>query len=459
MPKKLLFFLLLCFVPTQLLSITLQELITISFEKNSEIISVKKDYETAQISKKTVNGSYVPEINISSSTTIPKNYNCELPDSFLYGLTYTQPLPGGASISFETSYFCDLFDIQNEIFITQKQDLSLSLSQSLLPYWIQGQIKDPLQLSFEQQSEESYWQLMYTSKKVLQNLFQNYIYALLAQNELKIHTNTIMFYEEQIESLKQLKTAGNINQSRILEIENLKWTTQQSLIAVQTKYVEYIQNIKLLCNQDLLDNEIAPFTKETFESVLSNYMNPYIIEDPIEKIYQLKLDILKSQRIIERQASAIFLNITVQPEWNLETEKQKDWKKAWKNLNKPDNWNVNIGINLSPALAAIAKQNQKAYNIAYEAAKESYDSYLKQKAFVKQQYESLLEQYNNQQIIVSSLCESGINELNDYKVLFESQSISKLDYDTVKVRIENSFLTKENIELNILLYEFMIKIN
>lgn len=458
--KKLInsiFIIILC---NNLFSLTLQDLISIAFEYNSEIKSSQSEYEIGILSTKTLNGSYSPGVSLSSSSTIPKNYKWDTsPDSFTSGITYSQPLPGGTTISFETGISCNYIDIQNETFIAQRPNISINLSQSLLPFWIQGQIKDPIKLSLDQQKDALYFQLIYTKKKVLLNLIQNYIYALTTQNEIEIYNNTIRLYEEQIESLTELNASGNINQSKILEIENSKWSAQQNLMTAQSAYADYIQNLKSICGKDFIETEIELSTEKSFENSLSEYINMFTNEDPLEQTYKLKLEILKSQRAIERQSSAVILSLSVQPEWSLETEKQSDWKKAWDDFGKPSNWSLSIGLNFSPAISGIVKQNEDKYQIEYDSAKESYNSYLKQKEFVKQQYVSLLNQYNEQLENITFLYNAGIKEVNDYKTQFEAQNISKLDFDSILTRLNNCYLSKNNIELYITLYDLLIKMN
>lgn len=440
--------------------LSLQDLITIAFENNSEIISAKATYETGIISAKTVNGYYTPNITLSSSSAIPKDYkwNSE-PDSFSSSITYSQALPGGTTLNLVTGYSCSFFDISTEKLISQNPQISLGLSQSLLPFWAQAKIQDPVKLSLEQQKEYYYFQLMYTKKNVLQNLIQNYIYALTAKNEIEIYNTTIKLYEEQVESLQKLKTTGNINESEILEIENSKWNAQQNLISAQAGYIGYIQNLKSICGQCFDEKKIEQLADDNIKTLIQTFITPITNEDPLEKTYKLKSEILKSQRIADRQSSAAILNLSVQPVWNLATEKKDAWNKAWKDFDKPAKWNVTIGLNLTPVISEISKQNEKRYQIEYDATVQAYALYLQQKEFVKQQYETILKQYQQQLNNISILLEAALNELNDYKTQLEDQVISKLDFDSEKVRVENLILSKESIRLYVWMYNLLVQAN
>lgn len=82
-----------------------------------------------------------------------------------------------------------------------------------------------------------------------------------------------------------------------------------------------------------------------------------------------------------------------------------------------------------------------------------------QKKSLKQQYTTLLNYYLLQKNTISSLYEAGLKELDDYKYQYAVNTISKLDLYSVNTRIENCRLTKENIELFVLLYEILLIIN
>ena len=47
-------------------------------------------------------------------------------------------------------------------------------------------------------------------------------------------------------------------------------------------------------------------------------------------------------------------------------------------------------------------------------------------------------------------------ELEDYKNLFEEGSISEIDFLLIETRLKNQEITKNILELNILLYEFLV---
>lgn len=436
--------------------LSINDLIELIMDSNTEIQAALTTYETQILATKSLNGAYIPGISFNALSKVPKNYEWNnAPDYFDTNMIINQSLPGGTSFSIESDYNYSTTTFNSQRFITQSPNISFSLSQSLLPFWLQGQIKDPLFLSFKQQEEYSYYQFLYTKKNVLIQLLQNYVFALISKNEISMNQNSIGFYDEQIDSLKELKENGNTSLSKILEIENSRWQALQNLMSAQANYEGYIQTLKNLCSKDF-DENLLEFSADqyAFENLLKFLDN---IIDPLEKTYLLKMELLKSNRILEKQSSAPMLNLSIKPSWDLETTIQNEWKTAWKK-SAPSNWTLGLGINLSPMLTGFAKQNNKKFKLEYSAAQKSYESYIHQKEFVKKQYSSLFANYSKQKETINNLYISGLQELKDYEYQFKTDAVSKLDYDSIRVRVENCGLSKACIELYAWLYDLMAKL-
>lgn len=455
--KRSFYFILFILCSLYCFSLSITDLATFALESNFEIQTASNTYKTQIFSSKNLNGSYTPSLSLTTATTIPKDYDLQLAPNYLdSNIIYSQPLPGGTSLSIGVDYNFTALTINNDRYITQVPNISFSLKQSLLPFWIQGQKKDPVKLSFKQNEEYYYYQLLCTKKNVLIQLLQNYVYALISLNEIAVYKNLIIFYEEEIESLKVFESIGNISKSSIIEVENSKWNTQQNLIAAQVNYATYIQTLKKLCGRDFDENLLEYSGLQNYEVYLIKILDEII--DPLEKVYNLNIQMIKTANVSEKQTSAPILNFSVKPEWILDSTTQGEWKSAWKDISTPSNWTFSLGIDFTPLFMASANQNDKKYQLKYKDAMESYNSFLKQKEFVKYQYEKMLLEYMERKEIISELINLGIQELNDCKIQYEAELISKLDYDSVRVKVENYGYSKSSIELYILLYNILIKV-
>ncbi len=442
-----------------LFSLSLNDLIDLALQKNPDILSAQNGYDSACLSLKTLNGAYAPQVSLSSSASLPDEYKWDAPpDYFSSSITYSQPLPGGTTLGFTGSFSFNSADIPEERHISQNPGLSFSLTQSLFPFWAQGKIKNPAKLSAKQQKEYYYNQLLYTKKTVLQNLVQNYIYASVHKKQIQIHENSIYLLDKQIETSNQLLKTGAVNQARITELQSSKWSYQQDLMSAKSGFMNYIQSLNTVCGTDFEDDSLSfeykslpdqdDFTKEILLATDN-------ISDPLEESYKLKMELLKTNHALEKQSSAPALSLSVQPSWPFDPKKQEDWNDSC----SPSSWSATIGINLSPLLSASVGIKEQQYELNCQAAENSFNAYIIQKKFVLQQYKTILDNYKAQFEEISNLYKAGSAELKDLESQFSAGGVSELDFDSVKVRVENCRLNMEIIELYVWLYEVLCKIN
>ena len=461
--KKYFIFLLSVLLMKKLYAQTIVELTNIALENNTEIISAYKTYESMMLSSKTMDGAFSPQVSFSSSTKFPGEFSWNTsPDYLSSSVSYIQPLPGGTTISISGETSIKKECINNEYYLSQNPNVSISLQQSLLPFWGQGKLKDPIIENKDLQKQYYYNQLLNTKKNILINLAQNFIYSLIYQKQIQISQNSLILINEQIEAVKQLKSTGASSQSKITELLNNKWSSQQDLVNIKANFESSIQSLKTLCNCNLnnisinqLDNIII--STDDFINLIQEATGNSL--DFVEENYQLKLKMLSINRCLEKQNSAPIVSISIQPSWNLELQKENEWLDAWKNLNSPSNWSATVGINLSPLISATVKQDKKQYKFNYDSLVNSFIAYEKQKEFILHQYQNLYEQYQKQLVEITNLYNESLIELTDMEKQYTTGAISKIDYDSIKFRVENCNLNMEINELYVWLYDFLIKIN
>ena len=165
---------------------SLMELAEIALNNNSDILSAINSYQTSILSSKSMEGTFSPQLSFSSSSQISKDYtwkNC--PDYLSSSISYVQTLPGGSSISISGGASVNAETIYEELYLNQKPNVSISLQQSLMPFWIQGKSKDPNIENFYQQEQYYYHELLNTKKS---KYYFNYCYSLY----LKLKNNLII---------------------------------------------------------------------------------------------------------------------------------------------------------------------------------------------------------------------------------------------------------------------------
>ena len=439
---------------------SLIELSKITLENNSDILSAQDLYESVILSSKTINGAYSPQLSFSSSATLSDKFSWNRNLHYLSSsISYVQPLLGGSTISITGETIIKRENISTEFYLSQSSNISISLQQSLLPFWIQGRLKDPAIENILQQKQYYYNQLLNTRKNILINLAQNYIYALIYQNQFLMLQNSIILINEQIDALKQLKKNGASSLSKITELLNSKYTLQKDLISIQSNIENYIQNIKILCNSNLKINQLVYpiISTEDFLHLIQKVTDNNL--DLFEKNYHLTLEMFKLNRILDKQTSAPIISISIQPSWTMEQRKKSEITNIWKELRSPSNCSATIGINLSPFISATLKQNKEQYKLNYKSILNSYTSYKIQKKAIQEQYKNLFEQHKKLLEENKRLYNEGTIELRDMKLQYNAGSISLIDYDSMRIRIENCNLNMQICELYVWLYELLLKVN
>lgn len=461
--KKICIFILFYAINVILYAHSLIELADFALVNNSDILSAYNSYQSTIISSKTIDGAFSPQLSFSSSSQIAKDYSWKsCPDYLSSSISYAQPLPGGSSIGISIGASVNKESICEELYLSQNPNLSISFQQSLMPFWMQGKSKDPYIENVNQQKKYYYYEYLNTKKTVLINVAQNFVNMLIYKKQIEISKNSINLLDEQIEAVKQLKVSGASSQSKITEYLNSKWSSQQDLLNVQANLESSIQNLKVLCNCDIyvLDNDCLNFfslSTDDYLSVIATATDR--ICDPLEANYQLKLEMLKNKIVIDKQTSAPELSILVQPSWSMGIKKENEWKEAWKEMNVPSNWSATVGINLTPLFSATNKQNKKKYELDFDTLEKSFNSYKFQKKYLQEQYKQLYEQYQNQKKEITKLYNEEQIEFLDLKKQYEIGVISRIDYETIKVRMKNCYLNLQITELYVWLYDFLVKVN
>lgn len=323
-----------CCIFCKAFSLSFDELIELTLQNNTDILSAQNSYDSACLSLKTLSGAYTPQVSLSSSASLPDEYKWDTtPDYFSSSITYSQPLPGGTTLGFTGSFSFNSADILEERYISQNPSISFSLTQSLFPFWAQGKIKNPAKLSAKQQKDYYYNQLLYTKKTVLQNLLQNYIYAAVYKKQIQIYENSIYLLDKQIEISNQLLKTGAVNQTRITELQSSKWSYQQDLMSAKSSYISYIQNLKTICGAEFendtisLENKTLPDLDDCIKGILLITDN---IVDPLEESYKLKIELIKTNHTLEKQSSAPTVSLSVQPSWSFAQKNRMNGKKPGK---------------------------------------------------------------------------------------------------------------------------------
>lgn len=439
--KKFFFVILLILFSNNIFSQAyLEEVISTALQKNPQILSAKADYEASLLLSKNGGGSFAPGLSLSGSETTEDNYSASL--------TYSQPLPGGTALQFTGSYEYSSVQMQGTRIESKNPRLLLSLNQSLFPFWMAGKFQDPKVLSYKLQEQYYFNQLQYSKQNIIIDIIQNCVYAVIEYKKIESIYNSINLTQLQYEALNELKQSGGANNSQLVELDNSKWSYELELLSAQANYWGYIQKIKSLCyaEYDLFEKvqicNLIPkeYTADDFIGFYKDIAE--YDSDPYTAALKLKIMLEENNIINEKQNGAPVLGISASVPYNTDNKKLGDWT-------------LGISIDFSPLFSSLIGCNLKRAEIGLQSARAIYEAYLEQKCFLREQYNSILSDYEKQINETNELIEKYKLQVNDKAQQLEQGIITKLDYESEKIRLDNCRLTFESLLLNVWLYKVL----
>lgn len=440
-----------CYAETKI-----EQLWQLSINNSIDVKKAKDSYEISEIAYKGLDGIYSPSVSISAGSVIPHDYNWgNVADQFSSNITYTQPIPGGTSLSFSGNYTFNSVELNGERYVQQSPNFSVGIQQSLCPFWIQGTWKDPNHYINKKNKDYSSDQLIYAKKEIIQNVTQLYINFLVCKCKSQMYSNTIDLLQEKIKSYRVLQGNGKIDYSKINELENSKWSYQQDYISLYSNLEQYKQNINVLCGtdfsfdlDDLLPDEYLEYILELLDNTI----------DPMAQSYLDKIEMQNSQTILYRQSYAPTLSLSVSPSWKSNMTELDKRNESWTEKEKPDAWTGKIVLDLSPLFNGLVSNKIKQSNISLNDINNVYKNYMQQKEIIRAQYANILNLYSRQYEEFSVICEEQEVNRDLWKIQFDKGFLSELDYKSNLIQLENNRLNLQSIQLNIWLYQFMLKL-
>ena len=164
--------------------------------------------------------------------------------------------------------------------------------------------------------------------------------------------------------------------------------------------------------------------------------------DPYASALKLKVMLEENNIINEKQNTAPVLGFSASVPYDTDNKKMEDWT-------------LGLSLDFSPLFSSLTGHNLKRAEIGLESARTVYEAYLEQKQFLKAQYDSIFSDYEKQINKTYALIEKYELQANDKAQQLEQGIITKLDYESEKIRLDNCRLTYESLILNVWLYEVL----
>lgn len=434
----------------------LERLWHLAVSANSDVLSAQHAYESACLSLSTLGGTYAPSVTTSASSTVPDGYGWdECPDNLSASVSVRQPLPGGTSIGVTGAYALSAAAASGTRYVSQVPDVAFTLSQSLYPFYAQGKLRNPEHLSLQQKKEYYYNVLLYTKQQKLETVAQYYILSLIYRKKMEMYEASIVYAQEQIDALNELRKSGGANMTKIAELESSRMGNEQNLTDVRITYRQYVQYLKETCGTFSGEPEGTDLPQDGLAQALALTGG---VHDPCAQELLLKIGILKTAAVIAKQSGAPVLTLSLKPVWTLETVKASDWQSAWKrDADSACTWAAGVSLNMTPLISALVSKTGESEEIEMRTAQDAYRAYLEQKDTVREQYEMLRTSFEEQLAGAEKLCADADSLASDMKQQQETGAVSQLDYDAVLSQVKIRYSSLECIRLYIWLYSWLGK--
>ncbi len=418
---------------------------------NGEVLAAQAAYDAARLSASTLNGIYAPSLSASTSASIDEDYSRrDIPKTLSPSLSFTQPLPGGASVGITGTYNVSAASASGKQYITQTPEITLTLSQSLLPFWLQGKKRNPEKLSLEQKQQYYYQQLLYTRQQKIQSTTQYYILCQIYKKKVQVYEASIAYRQQQADAYNALKRAGKASLVNVAEAESSLFTDRQNLYETQLLYEQYLAALKDACGTDaeLSDTDLPAAEDKSYLHLFGG------IKDPCAVSLLANVEAADTARILNRQKGAPVLSLSFTADYAMEPVEAGKWLRAW-NDGGQKSWSAGISIDMAPFFSAGISKSRQQDEIAGSSARDAYHAYIRQRHCVSRQYESLLASFRQQLPHAEELCQEAEQLLADFEKRYKAGAISALDYEGYRFQALSAKAARDCISLYLWLYTWL----
>lgn len=420
---------------------------------NAEVLEAEAAYDSSCLSSDTLGGIYAPSLSVSSSASIGGDYELwDVPKSFTPAVTFTQPLPGGTKAGITGSYSITSNTITDRQYVTQSPEISISLSQSLLPFWLQGKKRNPEKLSLEQKRLYNYYQLLYTRQQKIIATSQYYILCQIYRKKIQVQEASIAFRTKQVQAYNELRKAGKTSRADVTDLEAKLFGERQGLYEMQLTYEQYLESLRDACGTE------ADFT-EGLSSITSVKQNAYLElmdgkKDPCALSLLANIEAEENERVLNAQKNSPVLNLSFTSGYTMEEVDADRWRDAWNDKGQKS-WSAGISVDLAPLFSASASKSKKHDEIELRTARQSYSSYLLQRQRVRMQYESLCASFKEQVPHAEQLFREAESLMPDVEKRYRAGGISEIDYEGYKFQAVSAHASYDCLVLYVWLYEWL----
>lgn len=459
--KKIIVSVYLLFITTLILGQTVLEDVWKTAQTNSkDAVSAQKTLDDLLVEYTYRWSSYKPSLSVSSNLSYTDSWEDlkDNPSAMNTGLSYSLNLPGSLTLGTDISYgvsrtLYDPFaepDVSN-VSYNHTASASVSITQSLLPFWFQGYFKDPLLVEKSLLVSQAQEKMEAVQKKIMQAVTSIWIRMRILSRSSKVNELLTEYTNNKISDFEELSEKGQIGREKIWEEEITKQSYVKEKISISN---EYNEQCKQLIN--LLGNDIRS----------KNYVDDLFLDLPVQKgkarideheikMLEIEKEVIFNKKILLNQYNAPFIKIgsgfSCVPEVN---DKDMTFEQMWKE--KKWNWNFSVSIDLSPLFSKDNVKEKKLLQIALQDIDNTLENIADETKTQKEYYMLYIESLRESEEITKKIIDNNAQKRDSYSALYSNGGCTLLDLQTCELRLLISQIQYDNLLDELWYYSWLL---
>ena len=425
-----------------------------ALQNSLEIRISSLELDNTEISYKARNAQYIPSFSFSAYSEFIESEAglTQFPIEGISQLGIQWNIPGGTklqtSILYEVNRYV-LNSLEEESYentgYEQNPEISLSLSQSLLPFWIQWMDGNPVQNIYKNQrtlSVNSYNNIIADVKK---SVTEKYIQLRKLYRTIHLLENQIQIQRTLLEVAQQKVYAGTLSQIELWNYESNLQNYKNNLNETLFQFEQIKQEISNACGEDEFNN---------LDAELPSFKIRFLEKDMTLESIELQKAELKNQLIITKQNYAPSFTIQGSYKYALDAVGMENLVDAWDGEGV-NNWTVTCGISIYPENLSYIKTAKLQYEINKESLELQEAIYIKNKNISKANLQTYIAYYKELLLQAKSDYEQKNIYLDAIKNKRKRGECTELDVKQAELMRENASIEIKNLEDVIWYYQFL----
>lgn len=425
-----------------------------ALQNSLEIRISSLELDNTEISYKARNAQYIPSFSFSAYSEFIESEAglTQFPIEGISQLGIQWNIPGGTKLQTSISYEINRYvlnSLEEESYentgYDQNPEISVSLSQSLLPFWIQWMGGNPVQNIYKNQrtlSVNSYNNIIADVKK---SVTEKYIQLRKLYRTIHLLENQIQIQRTLLEVAQQKVYAGTLSQIELWNYESNLQNYKNNLNETLFQFEQIKQEISNACGEDEFNN---------LDAELPSYKIRFLEKDMTLEFIELQKAELKNQLIITKQNYAPSFTIQGSYKYALDAAGMENLVDAWDGEGV-NNWTVTCGISIYPENLSYIKTAKLQYEINKESLELQEAVYIKNKNISKANLQTYIAYYKELLQQAKSDYEQKNIYLDAIKNKKKRGECTELDVKQAELMRENASIEIKNLEDVIWYYQFL----